>query len=451
MPAVRSSKDLAKRLRFDFFPRGDVFRRRYAVVGIVVTLLGVVLWAVLTMTLRQRQYVPGPVSLNHATFGDRCEVCHATPFVAVKNASCEECHGRRVHSTFEQRTPECSECHAEHRDVGTLLAVANGRCIACHGDLHTSNPAPMLQKAVASFAAHPELVPMREPAGDRAAIRFNHKLHLTSPDAVDRSADNRKSKKLTCASCHVPDTRGRLMRPIAFVRDCQRCHKQEVTGARAADSGSSADDGKALPVAIEALHAAPEVIRPDLMAKLFVVAVEHPEIFEAQDSRLPGIRGRPPVDASRTLREYQMAWIERLESELYQPFDDRQRLLEHNKRCFLCHVQTGTRAAGALPVVAASKIPTRWLARGEFAHGRHEMLPCATCHAGVEKSSATADTNLPARDVCERCHVDGNSRSAGTDCALCHLYHDTSKDRAVHVRNRKEVSLDTLEARTKVP
>ena len=36
-------------------------------------------WGRPGLSLRERQYVPGPVSRTHATFGDRCETCH-TPF-----------------------------------------------------------------------------------------------------------------------------------------------------------------------------------------------------------------------------------------------------------------------------------------------------------------------------------------------------------------------------------
>jgi hypothetical protein len=232
------------------------------------------------------------------------------------------------------------------------------------------------------------------------------------------------------------------MQPVKFGPHCQRCHKQEVTGAgRPGEPGAP----EGLPIGIEALHDKPDVIRPDLLTKLAAAAVDHPEIFERVDSMLPGIRSRAPADASRTLDEYRTRWLDRLEGELYQAFDATTPLLDHNKKCLLCHVQTGARAPGALPVLAETKIPARWLRRGEFAHGAHEMLACRTCHANVEQSSATSDVNLPARELCARCHVDGAARSAGVSCALCHLYHDTSKDRTLHVKNRKEVSLDVLD------
>jgi hypothetical protein len=66
----------------------------------------------------------------------------------------------------------------------------------------------------------------------------------------------------------------------------------------------------------------------------------------------------------------------------------------------------------------------------------------------VEQSSATADTNLPKHEVCEQCHIDGSARSAGANCVLCHLYHDTSKDPAVHLKKRKEVPLEKLDVRS---
>ena len=70
-------------------------------------------------------------------------------------------------------------------------------------------------------------------------------------------------------------------------------------------------------------------------------------------------------------------------------------------------------------------LPSRWLPRGEFSHRRHDKLPCRTCHPAVEQSERTADVNLPRHAVCVQCHADGVAQSAGTECVLCHRYHDT--------------------------
>ena len=76
---ARASKDLAKRLRFDRFPRPDTFRRWYWLVGLLCIAAGAGAWYGLHTTTKQRQYLPGPVSQGHASFGDRCETCHEQP------------------------------------------------------------------------------------------------------------------------------------------------------------------------------------------------------------------------------------------------------------------------------------------------------------------------------------------------------------------------------------
>ncbi len=419
---MRASKDLAKRLRFDLFPKGDFFRHRYFLIGAVAAVAGLVIWVLFSAAFRQRQYLPGPVSQNHATFGDRCEKCH-TAFKAVPNVACLECHPGRLHSEFEDRTPECQECHVEHRNVDVFLSVSNRTCVHCHGQLVTKRPQPIIQAAIKTFSAHPVFSPLREGKSDQAALRFNHKLHLTS----DKIAAN---DKLVCASCHLPDADGRLIKPIVFEPHCKRCHEQKPPN----------------PIgAIEAPHKTPDVVRLDLSAQLLVLAVANPEaIFKGRASTIPGIADRPPVSAAQSLQAYQGEWLEKLESELYKPFDRTTPLLEHNKFCFLCHIEQGERAAGELPQLKETKIPKRWLERGGFAHRKHDMMACKTCHADVEKSEPTSDVNLPKNELCLQCHIDARHQSAGTNCMECHLYHDTSKNPELRPKKRKEVSLDVL-------
>ena len=58
----RTSKDIAKRLRFDHRPRRDAFRRLYLPVGAAVCAAAVGLWVGFGRTVGSRQYSPGPVS-----------------------------------------------------------------------------------------------------------------------------------------------------------------------------------------------------------------------------------------------------------------------------------------------------------------------------------------------------------------------------------------------------
>jgi len=352
----------------------------------------------------------------------RCQRCHDASRT-VQDTACLKCHAARIHSRFETHTPACRECHVEHRGAPALLAIHNASCVGCHGQLASKRTAPLIQASIKGFATHPAFVPLRPGRRDETALRFNHKVHLTS-DKIPRD------DKLVCASCHQPAPDGRLMRPIVFEPHCQRCHEQQPPNPFGG---------------IKAPHETPEVVRTDLQKDLLMFAAQSPEgIFKGRPSMLPGVAERPSLSAASTLQGYQSEWIEKLETVLYQPFDETPPLLEHNKYCFLCHVQQGDRIPGALAQLRETKIPRRWLERGGFSHRTHDPLACKTCHAAVEKSALTSDTNLPAKELCMKCHMDGTRASASTDCVRCHLYHDTSKSPELRARKKPEVTLEVL-------
>lgn len=423
---MRSSKDLAKRLRFDRFPRPDRFRRYYGRLGIAAVIIALAVWMFFSRTIGERQYLPGPVSPAHATFGDRCERCHA-PFTTVQNEACLTCHDRQAHSEVEVRSPRCAECHVEHRGVQPLVAVSNANCSSCHRQLVTKRSAPVIQPDISSFAAHPAFGPLRAGQTDQAAVRFNHRIHLTSEKIA--AADT-----LTCASCHQPNHAGTLMRPIRFEPHCERCHKQEVQGPT---------------TSIAAMHSTPDVVRADLLAQLSVIGIRDAESIFAPPSRpLPGVRAQP-IDDSRTLRDYQQRWLEKLEKTLYQPLHKPEAatppgLLEANKYCFLCHIQGDDPAAAEIAAITKTHIASHWLQRAEFSHRPHELIACQVCHASAETSALTSDINLPAKERCAQCHVDGAIQSAGTACVSCHRYHHTSRSTARRTRQRTPLSLDLL-------
>lgn len=416
---MRSSKELAARLRFDRFPRLDFFRRRYFLAGTVVTLAGLGLWYFMTSTGGHLQYMPGPVTQNHATFGERCESCH-DPFENIRNDACLACHPSREHSPFVVQDADCRDCHVEHLGDEGLLDVGNQACVTCHGDLETKRDAPLLKGDVASFATHPEFAVLRAPGADPGRIRFNHNIHLTS-DKVRQAAPESEQcapyKVLECASCHQLQADGMLMRKVTFDQDCRCCHAQEVQGPL----GS-----------LEAPHEEPEVVRRELGAKLLTIAVGRGnEIFSSRETQLPGVRDRGPIDESRSLAEYERTWVTKLETALYEPFRDEAPLLENNKYCFLCHDADKPYVPGVeLPVVAKTGIPLHWLKLARFGHRKHEMVRCEDCHATSRQSALTSDVGLPGKALCEQCHAPDPVDSAGVQCVLCHLYHDTTKDPA---------------------
>jgi len=315
-----------------------------------------------------------------------------------------------------------------------MLDVSNQACVVCHGELETKRDAPEIARDVASFATHPEFAPLREPGSDRTALRFNHNLHLTSDKvrtAAPESEECAPYRALDCTSCHRVDATGMLMQPVTFEQDCRCCHAQDVQGPL----GS-----------VEAPHAAPEVVERELGAKLLVLGVARAnEIFSSRETSLPGVRDRGPIDESRSLGEYEKRWLREIQTVLYRPFEDAPPLLESNKYCFLCHDAETPYVPGVeLPVVKDPQVPQRWLVHAEFGHRKHEMVRCEECHATARQSTATSDVNLPGKALCESCHGPDPVTSAGTECALCHLYHDTSKDLAARARAQAPIPVPVL-------
>jgi hypothetical protein len=168
-------------------------------------------------------------------------------------------------------------------------------------------------------------------------------------------------------------------------------------------------------------------------------------VFEGDQVRLPGRVPRIAVDSdSKTWAEFQDRWVGAIETELYRPLRAAPAggtLFESNKYCFLCHEDAVGEGGVA---IAPPAIPNRWLKRAEFSHRAHDKMECAECHGDLRGSSDTADVNLPHLDLCRKCHREDSERSAGTQCVLCHLYHDTSKAGAARHVPRRALAIDVL-------
>lgn len=397
---MRSSKDLAKRLRFDLIPRPSAFRRLYFALGLGACVGAVALWYVFTAMWSERQYLPGPVSPAHATFGGACRHCHTSAYAAVPDGACGECHTPAIHSELALQAPACRDCHLEHRGAAAIESAGDSACVDCHADLQTRGPSSIAAH-VRNFDSHPPFVPSRQGFEDRAALRFNHQIHLGS-------AKIPPDRKLVCASCHVAEADGKLMRPVTFSANCRDCHRQ-------AGLGPLGD--------IEALHAAPDKVRRDLSGQLLAEAVSDPgRLFGQADFFLPG-RNRGAVDQSKSLAEFDKKWVDTIEAQLYAPFDPAAPLEQHNRYCFLCHIEGDAKPDDGLPAIQATAIPQRWLKRARFSHASHALVACEQCHSAVRESRATSDASLPGKAICQRCHLDGSEASAGSECVLCHVYH----------------------------
>ena len=92
--------------------------------------------------------------------------------------------------------------------------------------------------------------------------------------------------------------------------------------------------------------------------------------------------------------------------------------------CVYCHeVKPGSQGA---PEITKPVMFDRWLSHGGFNHAKHAKVACSQCHQ-AEKSKASADIILPARETCAICHSTGGG--VADSCTTCHVYH--TRDRGV--------------------
>ncbi len=169
----------------------------------------------------------GPLSSNHAVFGDDCSTCH-TPLGDVSDDQCAVCHEKYgdeigLHTfashylyrsgDFTRLVPSpkevaCVACHTEHvgREV-VITKVDDDACLSCH--------------AFGSFnREHPEFRFAADSLVDQANLTFPHAHHVLKVKEREELADVEQA----CLYCHHPEADGRNFEPIRFDDHCDACH-----------------------------------------------------------------------------------------------------------------------------------------------------------------------------------------------------------------------------------
>ncbi len=169
----------------------------------------------------------GPLSSNHAVFGDDCSTCH-TPFGDVTDAQCSVCHekygdrlglhtfaahylyrsGDLSRAVARPDEPACFACHTEHvgRDA-PITRVDDAPCLACH--------------RYGSFnRRHPEFDVIAAQTPDPANLSFPHALHVREVQTFEDLPDLEAS----CLYCHNPQPDGKAFQPLDFALHCAACH-----------------------------------------------------------------------------------------------------------------------------------------------------------------------------------------------------------------------------------
>jgi hypothetical protein len=472
---TRTTKKLAQRIDLNYFKRPTPFKRAKLFVAILPPAMALVWIAAHFVAHDSRVYSSGRLSNAHAVFETQCAACHvqqAENFSAkAENSACLACHDGPVHHAEQTRTPECAECHVEHRGKMKLSAASNQSCANCHANLRVKNGDAHLPSGIRSFEdGHPEFAAAENGSTDAGTIKLNHKLHL---QPIRRSA-NGPDVQLECSDCHRPaaatgaawpyadakyssasvtytdaenfrvtgtsglaphnpSTGRELMAPVKFATACVACHL--LTFDKRFDEGVP--------------HDKPEAIHAFLVKKFAGYIAAHPnELHERQE---PGreLTGKPLPPRMQTLVTSQ--WIEEKVAVAEE--------LLARKTCVQCHQMTlqklpdtamarwlaGEQNAGGrqmapagaapvlparFPIVAPANTTVRWLPHAKFDHSAHTGFTCTSCHAKALSSTEASDILIPGVATCQTCHAPG-ANHAESRCFECHTYHDWAKRKEV--------------------
>ncbi len=469
MPDRYTTKVRAKRIELHYFKRLYPFRRWKLMLTIAVPAVAAAWLAVLAAGGDQRVYTSGPVSTGHAMFNVQCHQCHVPARAAsgqaaggvdapagrgfwlrVSDQTCLKCHDGAIHHENEVGAPPCASCHVEHKGHVVLAEMKDQHCSQCHADLKTKDGKIIYDRTIDDFSAphHPEFavtvkdgsrtarVRLDEKARlkDTAQVKLNHQKHMKiGLPGVDDLAklgapglrETPKGLQLSCTFCHRPDDQQAYMAPISYAKHCAACHPLGFDAEKFPDT--------------VAPHDKPEIVHAFLRTKYLEAsegdkggskaakapAVEKKDEEEAQPRRRLGRRDEPAEEEPRA--RGRLGRREEPEAKATGPgaFKEAETFLFANRQgqgCKLCHTMT---AGDALPGVAPTCIPERWLPHSRFNHGAHRPLGCTECHKAME-STETTDVLMPSIATCRECHRD---RGARAGCVECHAYHDKGKTR----------------------
>ncbi|MGA3298806.1 MAG: hypothetical protein ABSD87_01865 [Candidatus Acidiferrales bacterium] len=437
-----TTKKLAQRIDLSYFKRPHPFRRLRLILSVAAPLAAILWLGWYAFARDNHVYSGGRVSTAHAILSTECNACHvkqAGSFSAkASNQGCESCHDGPIHHADQLFTPNCANCHEEHRGHSLLAATSNISCTQCHANLHTAGAATHFAQSVTHFDGdHPEFAALRLGSGDPGTIKFNHAVHLKhnlrGPSGL---------VDLDCRDCHRPavansalkygapagpetgsaplsayqpaiaekslppsmDYRRAYMSPIAYAKHCVACH------------GLQFDPH----FQESAPHDTPEVIHAFLMKKFQGYIPSHlSELRVAAPVPERDLPQKPLPIAFRILSQQQWVDLKVAESEQ----------LLWRKTCAQCHALSFVKQS-PLPLVAYSNITKRWFQHAVFDHDTHKLLKCVECHSQATTSRDTSDVLIPGIKTCQTCHHAG-SNSAESRCFECHTYHNWANAKEV--------------------
>lgn len=388
-----------------------------------------------TFSPMEASWISGPMSVAHAGLEEDCGACHLRPFEMTTNAACLNCHADvashadlTAHPVMAADNYRCAACHKEHVGGEAPIEKASLTCTTCHAELKTVAPETTLMNASDFGADHPQFRPslvtgvevidgaltpvtIRTPLDapypliEKSGLKFPHNVHLNKDGVRGLGRVSDQTWQMSCASCHVAEADGRLMRPIEMERDCGYCH--ELTF-----KPENIDILRELP------HAKPEqvseIVHDYYQARVLEGGLTVPGAPQ-------GARRRPGEQMSTEDRRETLAWASaQAEAELTAIMEVR--------LCGDCHVAIREEAPDARGrtqwEVEPALLQRHWMPKARFDHGPHFAMDCVSCHAATE-SKSSADVLMPRIELCQDCHKGERdvTASASSECLACHGFH----------------------------
>lgn len=369
----------------------------------------------LPVTLTE-SWSPGPLSKGHSVFGVQCSSCHLSPFVAVSDAVCTECHKKvgkhladnDMHARLFKEV-RCTGCHVDHQGTdGLRLRHDSSRCVSCHGDLKSRKADTTLANVHDFSTDHP---PFRITAQNNQGVRFDlpatqppqinlpgnsglkysHRVHLDKNGISSPKGDI----VMTCQNCHQPDESGIHFAPISMEKNCQQsgCHGLVFTE----------------PAEGAVPHGSEREVMERLRAYFVKWLADTPENL-AQC----GINKKTENPLKQTLACASNLAEKNAAASLFRP----------DVECGECHEIVTSDNADVPWKIAQVRINSNWHANSIFPHGKHDASTCAACHDKMN-SNKSADITMPTIEKCRECHVGERPArgKASNSCDSCHRFH----------------------------
>lgn len=384
------------------------------------------------------QWTTGPLLAAHQlAIGNDCNLCHAVPFVRVRDSDCVTCHDHtndHVDVAASARVGlqhvRCATCHQEHNEPPHLIVNSDELCTNCHARPERFAAIERLpETSDFSIAGHPKfnaylLRSSHRPGGtgltfdwrveavklDGAAessnLKFSHSVHLDRGKVLKVT----DSSPLGCSDCHqlAPDKEHFL--PVTMEAHCRGCHDLKFDPSDPARELPHGQPTEAI-LAIEGHYLrkfADPASMPSTEAKRRLP--DRPDSFErCSDSAF--------VCAMRKTRDEAVNQFTR-------------------RGCITCHIVQETTGADIYSrfQVYPIRLVKDYLPNARFNHASHLTqqgvagdAACGSCH-DAKHSSKSTDVLIPDIDNCAKCHSDREPERDGNSgvvlpCIGCHAYH----------------------------